>query len=333
MLLLIESKKEIAKAQHDLEEAIHHGFKHRVNKNIGYPGGTVINARVQTDGTYWFRSSDFNEEGTITPRRLNWFGLLTNGSSLDISVEINTVYEGRNNKIAGFFACDSETGSVYLMHSGRVGGGTTGVGKEAFLAWSNEEPLEVIDSSGGVKEGFLVMPVKGMAATRPAVNYIKAINSFKKAVRDGELNSIEFQNKIKEYADYYAESSGRRQGQRSGEIDYLSRHGEVVAAIKDWRSLNSLPDKGRIVKNQYIDLGVAIGEELVEVFEIKTSSTRSNIYTAIGQLMTHGVSSACRRVLVIPDDKELDSDLRETLNRLSIEVKKFKVDEESTIII
>lgn len=333
MFLLIESKEEIAKAQRNLEIAIRRDFKKKIEKNIGYPSGTMSNALVQTNGIYWFCSTDFDDEDVTNPRRLNWFGLLRDSPSLDITVEINTVYEGRNNQIAGFFARDSNTGLIYLMHSGRIGGGTEGVGKEAFLAWSGARLFEVMDSSGRIKEGILVMPIKGIKATRPAIRYIDAIVNFKQAVRDGALASADFQKKKNQFNNFFPEPRGRRQGQRSGEIDYLSRHGEVVDALYSWRNTNRLPKSGRIVKDRLIDLGVAIEEELIEVYEVKTSATRTNIYTAIGQLMTHGVSKNCRRVLVLPDHEIITSDLGQALKRLNIELLKFKLDEESATII
>lgn len=333
MFTLIESREEISKAQHHLELAIRHDFKQKIKKNIGHPGGTVFDAQVQTDGTYWFWSTDHVGKDVISPRRLNWFGLVSDSQSLDISVEFNTVYEGRNDRIASFFARDSETGSIYLMHSGRVGGGTKGVGKENFLAWSNQRLVKVLDSSGKIKESIIVMPITGIAATKPLFRYIDTIAKFKQAVRDGELTSSEFQKKKKEFSDFYSESSGRRQGKRSEEIDYISRHGEIVDALYAWRNSNPLPKKGCLVKNFLIDLGVAIDKNLIEVYEVKTSSKRINIYTAIGQPMVHGVSNKCQRTLVLPHDQKLAQDLQDTLEHLNIKLLTFKLNKKSAIII
>jgi hypothetical protein len=222
MFTLIESKQEIAKVQRKLEATIRRDFKKKVFKNIGYPGGN-LDARVLTDGTYWYWSADDNSTDVPNPRRLNWFGLFMADGDLQISVEINTTYEGRNDLVAGFFARDSDTGSIYLLHSGRVGGGTKGVGKSAFLAWSGQRPIDVVDSSGGVREGVLVMPIDGIAATRSAVRYVDTIARFKQAVRAGEMERPEFQRKKKTLDDFYSEARGRRKGRRSGEIDYLVR--------------------------------------------------------------------------------------------------------------
>jgi hypothetical protein len=264
---------------------------------------------------------------------LNWFGLFRHDTDLQISVEINIAYEGRNDQVAGFFARDNDTGTIYLLHSGRVGGGTKGVGKAAFLAWSNQSPIDVVDSSGGIREGVVVMPIEGIAASRSAAWYIDMIASFKQAVRTSDLNTPEYQRKKKELDDFYAESRGRRKGQRSAEIDYLSRHGEVVDALHSWRSSNALPKGGRLVKSVLIDLGVEARGDMVEVFEVKTSTSRSSVYAAIGQLMVHGTSDECRRVIVLPEKQSLAPDLEGALQRLNIELVKFKLDKKAATIV
>lgn len=333
MFTLIESKGEIAKVQRKLEATIRRDFRKKATRNIGYPGGTTFDAFVLTDGTYWYWSSDHNNKNVANPRRLNWFGLFKAEGGLQISVEINTAYEGRNDQVAGFFARDNDTGSIYLLHSGRVGGGTKGVGKSAFLAWSDQRPVDVVDSSGGVREGVLVMPIDGIAASRSAVRYVDIIARFKRAVRAGDIETPEFRRKKKELDDFYSEARGRRKGRRSAEIDYLSRHGDVVDALNSWRTSEPLPKGGRVVKSGLIDMGVAVGRNLVEVFEVKTSTARSDVYGAIGQLMVHGTAADCRRVIVLPHKEVIAADLKGALQRLSIELLKFELDEKKATIL
>ncbi|MDR1462379.1 MAG: cytochrome P450 [Azoarcus sp.] len=336
MFSLLESKEEIAKAQRRLESTLRREFSKKVVKNIGYPGGRIFDAKVSTNMQYWFWSSDQDSGNIPNPRRLNWFGLFSENTDLDlrISVEINTAYEGRNDQVAGFFARDSNSGAVYLLHSGGVRGRTKGVSKTAFLAWSKQPLIKVVDSSGGIRDGVLVMPVDGLAASRSAIRYIDTIARFKQAVRDGEIDTPEFQHKQRELNDYYAEARGRRKGQRSDEIDYLSRHGDVVDALREWRTSSPMPKGARIVKNFLIDMGVAVGQELTEVFEAKTSATRPDIYSAIGQLMVHGTADECRRVIVLPQREEpLADDLGGALKRLGIELLRFDLDKEKATII
>ncbi|MBF8274904.1 MAG: hypothetical protein HW380_4009, partial [Magnetococcales bacterium] len=307
-------------------------FTQKAIKNIGYPGGTIPNASVFTDGTYWYWSDDF--KNAANPRRLNWFGLFKKDEGvLQISVEINTAYEERNDRVAGFFARDINTKLVYLLHSGRVGGGVRGVGRSTFLAWSDPHLVDVVDSSGGVRKGVLVMPIDGKTASRSAVRYVDTIARFKQAVRAGDMETPEFQRKKKEYDDFYSEARGRRKGRRPAEIDYLSRHGDIVDALNSWRMSEPLPKGGRLVKNVMIDMGVEVDSDLVEVFEVKTSTARSDVYGAIGQLMVHGTAADCRRAIILPHREAIADDLKGALQRLSIELLTFKLDEQKATIL
>ncbi|WP_298400713.1 hypothetical protein [Janthinobacterium sp.] len=329
MFVLIEDKSEVKKAQKKLESSFRRDFTRKTVKNIGYPGGTTFDAHIHTDGRYWYWSTDHKEAGVANPRRLNWFGIFNEDKDLQISVEINTTYEGRNDQVAGFFARDSETGAIYLMHSGRVGGGTKGVSKTALLAWSNQPLIDVLDASGRVREGVLVMPVEGSATSRSAIRYIDTIAQFKQAVRDGAINTPEFKQKHMQFEEFYAEARGRRKGRRSGTFDYISRHGDVVDALAMWRKERSMPRNSRLVKNVLIDMGVSVGKNLVEVFEVKTSTSRTDVYGAIGQVMVHGTNDRCRRVVVLPKKERISEDLLKALLRLNIELLKFEIDEKT----
>lgn len=333
MLILLESERDISKAQQKLERSIRRDFPKRATKDIGYPGGTNYGARVFTNGHFWFWSGDANKKNESSPRRLNWFGLFHEGGGLNISVEVNVPYKGRNGKVAGFFARDNETGSIYLMHSGGVKGGKKGVGKYAFLAWSGERLVRVADSNGGVRDAIVVMPIEGKSAIRSAIRYVDTIARFKQAVRDGETDTPEFKSKQKELEDFFSEPRGRRKGKISGQFDYLSRHGDVVDALYLWRKSKSRDKGGRLVKSVLIDLGVSKKIELTEVYEVKTAADRSNVYTAIGQLMTHGISKKCRRIMVLPHKEPIAPDLKEALDRLGIELMHFKLTDDEAIIV
>ena len=93
-----------------------------------------------------------------------------------------------------------------------------------------------------------------------------------------------------------------------------------------------MPKRARLVKNVLIDLGVAVGRRLVEVFEVKTTTARPDVYSAIGQLMVHGTVDDCRRVMVLPHREPIANDLYEALQRLDIELLRFSLDEEKAVI-
>lgn len=333
MFSLIESKTDIARAQSKLEATLRRGSPKKAVRNIGYPGGTAYDANIVHDGHYWFWSNDHAQRGVKNPRRLNWFGLYTEAGGLQISVEINTPYEGRNDRVAGFFARDNDTGATYLMHSGRVGGGTKGVGQNKFLAWTDQQPIEVVDSDGSIRLGVLVMPVEGLGAKRAITRYVDSIVEFKIAAREGKVDTPELRRKERQLEDFYAEARGRRKGRRSSVIDYLSRHGDVVDAVQMWREGKSLPSGARFVKNILIDMGVAKGRTLLEVFEVKTSTSRSDVYSAIGQLLVHGTEVNCGRFIVLPASEKIADDLLTAFDRLQIKLLRFDIDESKASII
>lgn len=333
MLLLLESQSDIAEAQRKLESTMARAFVVRAKKNIGYPAGTTRDANIFTDKKLWYWSADLRDHDIPNPRRLNWFGVFTPEHNLQITVEINTPYSGRNDQVAGFFARDTATGSVYLLHSGRVGGGTKGVGKLAFLAWADQTLVEAVDIEGNIREGVIVMPVEGQGAVKSLSRYIDQIARFKIAVRAGDLSSPEFKQKRKELEEYYAEARGRRQGKRSSTIDYLSRHGEVVDALRLWRVSQGLPAGARLVKNVLIDLGLASGLDLVEVYEVKTSAARADLYAGIGQLLVHGSSSDCRRTLVLPRGEIIPPDVLAALRRCGIHLLHFELTKSAANIV
>src|SRR5579871_457592 len=289
MFTLLESKHDIARAQRRLESTIRRNFAKIAIKNIGYPGGIRRDARLHTDGQYWFETHD-RRRGK-NERRLNWFGYLRAGSNVDITVEVNPPYEGINKRTGGFYAKDSDSGKVYLCHSGRLGGGKKGVGMNAFLAWSNPPLVDVFDSTGKSRRGVLVLPVADTGAIRSVARYIDEIANFKIARDRGETKTAEAREVQRVFREVYPEGRGRRKGQRASEIDYISRHGDVVDALRAWCKANSKVDGKRLVKNAFFDLGVSSGRRLAEVYEVKTSSKRSNIYTAIGQLLVHGTAA------------------------------------------
>jgi len=333
MFTLLESKEEIAEAHAQLLQTIEANWSRIATKNIGYPGGTTYGARVYTDGAYWFWPGDLKASETPNPRKLNWFGLFSEDTGLQITVEINTPYIGSNGQIAGSFARHSEDGRVYLLHSGRVGGGTKGVGKSAFLAWSNHSLVPVRDQSDQARYGVVVMPISGRGAIRPAMKYIQTIVGFKEAVRSGEIDNEEFREKLRTFEEYYSEPSGRRKGKRKSNIDYYSRHGDVVDALYQLLTQRGLPKNSLIVKNAQIDLGVEINGKLSQVYEVKTNSTRYDAYTALGQLMVHSESNNCKKIMLLPHPSNLPSDISAALKRLEVDLMEYELTESEVTII
>lgn len=160
--------------------------------------------------------------------------------------------------LQAFFAKHASSGQIYLFHSGRVGGGAKGVKKDAFVAWSDLQTHPVYARDGSQKEGLLVMPIAARGAALAAVAYVEAIIDFKAAVREGRTETTTAKEKEHQYRAYFDESFGRKKGRASArDIDYVSRHGEVVKSLSEWRQRKGLARNQQIVKSVLLDLGVS----------------------------------------------------------------------------
>ena len=333
MLSHLVSRTDIAEAQAALEATMRREFSDSETRTITFPAGRVLDAQVMTDGHYWYYPHFDPNMEVGTPRMFNWFGILRPGH-LRITLEANVVPEGQNPHVRGFFARHPATGALYLMHTGDVAGGAPGVRGRAFRAWHAEPRDEVYDPAGDLRFGFCVMELNALAATRSLVRYVNRIDAFREAVRNRQVrvDDPNFQREMQELDDFYEEPRGRRTKRGTGQVDYLSRHGDVVDALHDWREQRGLERRHRVVKNVFIDMGVANARgRLVELYEVKTSAARSDVYCAIGQLIVHGPPS-CERVIVLPHGERLADDLCEALQRNRIALLRFTLDGESVTI-
>ena len=332
MFALLESKEEIESAQYNLKSILFDEFMHKENRNISYRPRTERDALVSKKGDYWYKTRKLVDNDGGAYRYLNWFGKIKSGN-LHISVEINSPIEGCNRRVAGYFAKNLYNGTIYLMHSGRIGGGAKGVGKDGFLAWSNHKLNQVIDSTGAIRLGIVVMPIKEPAEAAPLIEYIDSIVEYKQLVQSNAINfkSNDFKRRITKLKSYYDESSGRRTGIRSSKIDYISRHGDVVKALKHWREQNL--KNLEFEKDVFIDLGLRKKSgNRVELYEVKTSTRRSDIYSAIGQLVTHGLGN-CKKFILLPYGESIADDLHAALQSLAIKLIHFKLTKNKVTII
>ncbi|MBO9834407.1 hypothetical protein [Xanthomonas phaseoli] len=321
MLHLLETPSDIKAAERDLIETLSNKFPDKTVKNIGFPGGTDFGVRINTDGRLWFYTRPLDDE-TSTPRQANWFGLFSTRKSMNITVEINVARSGTSARAAGFFARDDASGKAFLLHSGKVGGGQRGVGKTAFLAWSKLPLTPVALSNGMIRDGFVVTATRSEACSTSIDRYIDCIAQFKTEVREGLLKSPSFQRDLKEWTDYYRENSGPRSGLRNAEFDFISRHGDVVEALKIWREAKGIFKKDRIVKNVLFDLGVESEGKLTEIYEVKTSTLRADLYQTIGQLLCHSTIHTKHLFAVVPNG-HISPDLLKTFSQLNIQLIRF----------
>ena len=173
------------------------------------------------------------------------------------------------------------------MHTGKVGGGTKGIGKNAFLAWNRNEPIPVFDSASGAQRfGIVIGSLDQDTFVGRIGQFVHQVALFKEFVKQGRHQTLEFRKRVEDFEQFRPEFSGRKPGYTGGAIDYLSYHGDVVSELHRRRS-KSKSQTEVVFNTALIDLGVRDGGIVTEVYEAKTSTERQTLYTAIGQLLVH----------------------------------------------
>ena len=324
MLTLIEGEKEKKSAQKAVEAGLKEVLPNVGVRNIGFPGGNTdrpVYAAGEGELYVAFSKPDAN---ATTPRYWNAFGVFQSGASAqEITVEINIAVDGKSARVAGFFAKD-EVGNIYLMHTGRVGGGRKGIGRSAFLTWSMLELMEVHESTGRVRRGIAVAQVGSGQLAEQIGNFTSKVADFKSQASSGAFETPLFRARVDEFESYKPEFSGRKKGSRGVTFDYLTYHGDVVQALFDERTADCT-DGEKVYSNRLIDLYVRKHQTITEIYEVKTSTDRQALYTAIGQLKTHSSADLSKTILVLPAEEHVAIDIAAALPKLSIEVRYFKV--------
>lgn len=322
LLKLIEDRKAKDNAQRELESVVKAALKRQGIRNIGFPSGNRDEV-VYSNGTGKLYCAFGSAEDAKIPRRWNAFGVFDERRHAQmITVEINIPTTTNSASVAGFFARDPYTDTVYLMHDGSVGGGKKGVSRNAFLWWTAQSLVEVERPDGRAREGVVIGRVNSRDLPSRLWRYVQSAHAFKDAVNRGEISNAAVRKLIGEWEGYRRESSGRRRGSRRSEIDYISYHGDIVELLKQELERKRPPNS---VKNsRLIDLYVRPSSQITEIYEVKTSLQRQSLYTGIGQLLSHSASEpeTIQKTLVLPEG-DLPFGMAKNLNALGIRIRRY----------
>lgn len=328
MLQLLGKASEIREAQKALQATLKRVLRDRGTHNIGYPSNNH-DYRVYAAGPgelYWALSRPSDDHGVR--RYVNTFGVFAAGAgSQQIVVEVSVPERGDDARAGGMFARDPLNGAIYLLHSGKVGGGRKGVGTTAFRAFHGG-PLEPVQAKSRLREAIRLGRLSDARLPALIWSYVRLVAGFKEQIRAGGP-AVAAPQPSSALDD---EPWGRRRGERTAEFDYYSYHGAIYAALK--HRIQARVKKGlRVDRTQRIDLGVWDAEHLKEVFEIKTGGGRQAFYTALGQLLTHAPDPHIRKTLVLPHEVTLPPDCEHALARLNIATERFALEGEGLDIL
>jgi hypothetical protein len=314
-LQLIEDSSEIKQAQVELERRLKSAWRNGGTRKIVWrPGKEDMN--IHHDDQFYFASKEVTS--SKSHRYWNSFGTFKESGTLNIAVEVN-IPKKNNARVAGFFARDS-LGGVHLLHDGSVGGGTPGVSRANFLEYLGRPYVEVISRTGTVRPGVVVCSLRAHDFIKKLGSFLHQVVVFKAAIKSGKRFGIR-KHQIDGLGSYFDEYSGSKKRKALAEIAYITRHGDIVKAVKKWRGLRKGEEDA---KSRLVDWAVLKQGRMIELYEIKTCCDRYSLYAAIGQLFVHsGKDVRCKRVIVIPANERVPKDVQAALGRLGITEIRF----------
>jgi len=321
MITAVTDAREIERCQNALARALSRQLKKKGTLLIGHPGGSFT-GEVYSNNTLWF--SSFKITDVPVKRYWNGFGLAIrqHGAQI-IVVEINPPVRGYTAQVSGLFAKDNETGAYLLLHRGRIGGGRKGIGKNAFADWFRGKWVEVAASDSRVDFAILVARLESPNIADQILAFVNEVALFKEEATSGALTR--HPRGPLQHTIFNPEFHGKKKGHRSGTLDYESFHGLVVNKLAEKVRLAQGRIRANIFNTRAIDLGVEIGRQLRQLYEVKSSADLQSLYSAIGQLTVHSCGEPqVTKTIVIPVRK-LHPDLRKTISTLGFDILEYRI--------
>lgn len=317
MLSIVTSPREKAAALQLLEKTLKRGIKF-YPRTLGHQGGR----RKCT--VYWHPHEQIWVEPnrTISKRSfLHGFGRKNprGWKQNSIVVEINIPKKTFDRRCAGALVRD-ENGEIFMAHSGKVGGGRKGIGKDRFLDFYGTQSLLKVRWPDESESNLLVITaLTDRQVVANVSRFVMKVHEFKKLYRQtrGHLKLSAGSPSL----EYTPEFLGKRKKYVIDRTVWAATlHGPVVDALRAELQKHNL-DVGNDRKRDL--LAVVKNRSATILFEVKTDISTSSIYAAIGQLMLNGAveKPQPRHVMVLP--KIPDSRTQMALKRIGIKVVTF----------
>lgn len=195
VLELLIDRQEKEAAQRNFRAQLEKDLGFRAMENIGYQGGgDTYDVYSRGPGTLYYAYSPPNAQHK-TPRHWNSFGIYSDSGVGGIGVEINIPSKQNSGRVAGFFARDPNSGTIYVMHDGGIGGGRPGISKNPFLAWLGED-LDIAIAGNARRAGLRIGELGSENLSAQIWKFVQKVDRFKHEVSSGRLDSTAFRKKV-----------------------------------------------------------------------------------------------------------------------------------------
>lgn len=316
MIKIIEDRSKIEQIHRKFRDTIIKNFSEKINCLIGYKGRSIDDEVYYSDEVKLWASF-----GAENNRYWNAFGIgRPQNKSNSIIGEINFPFEN-NRRIQGVFAEDNN-GEILVLHRGTIGGGRKGIGKKLFSDNYREKPIDAID--GDIEtEFYFVGDLKSKLFPKQLARFIYEIDRIKKLVK----NPSAVPNLKLAFSD---EHFGISVSEPDNPIKMERIHGIVVNSLA-----KEIEKKGlSIGNNREMDLYVYNKrEQIIALFEIKTTLSTQSLYSAVGQLLLYSIPIKNKVKLVAVLPSKLKYDVSKRFNELGIDILYYYWEKEEPIFI
>lgn len=310
MIQVITERKQIAKLQNQFREELLKNFDEEINCWLGHPGGNFQwQVFYSNSENIWVAFIDHEN------RSWNGFGIGRPRENKNNSIigEINFPIEGINRRIASAFALDSK-GKVVILHRGRIGGGSPGVGKSLFIDNFKGEIITAIEGNKEITFCY-VAELSSSLFVKQIATYIKEIDAIKRLKKYG--STYDFSN-FHDYV-YTNEKFGTSVTERNDPKIVSRTHGIIVNALE--KEIKLLGFETGNDRNR--DLFAHKKGKITSLFEIKTSISTQSLYSAVGQLLIYSIPILTKHKLIAVFPQKLNISVEKHLQKFGIHILYF----------
>ena len=307
MIQIINDPVHIGKLQKQFSINLNKVLSTSVNCWIGHPGGNFQgNVRHSSEQNIWVAHLK------VKNRYWNGFGIgkPIEGKNNSLVGEINFPDFGINRQIAGAFGID-ENNKILVLHRGKIGGGSPGVGKNLFIDNFKGNFVHAIEGSRETKFCF-VAELDSPLFVKQVSTFIHEINNIKKLRKYGtDYDFAEFINYV-----YTDETSGISVSENNEPKITNRTHGIIVNALANEVRLHGFG----VGNDRNRDLFAYKKGKIITLFEVKTSVSTQCLYSAVGQLLIYTIPIKDKHKLVAVFPHKLKLAVEEQFKNLGIEI-------------
>jgi len=314
MLRVLEAGKEIEQAQTEFAQRFKRLSARPIAATVGFQGGNLAANLYWSEKLHVWYAQD-----TAGNRYWNAFGTqeAREGRNHTITCEINFPLNGADRRIAGAFAREV-SGGIFVLHSGRIGGGKAGVGKALFEA--NYKGKQVSARFGPTEcEVFLVGALSSKRLPEQVAHFVHEVQRVKGLMPQSHIPRQ--RAPLKPRFGFSPEFAGRKRYRVAPTVEAECDHGLIAGELERVLTAEGL----QCANDQFRDLYVIEKSGNVRtLFEIKTDVSRQSLYAAVGQLLLNSAASTGIRNLVLVVPTGLSREVESTLSQLKIRVLPYR---------